>query len=52
MILLPSQITRELITRVEEETDLAYGRAPENREIRDYIRYGIINLDKPRTYES
>lgn len=45
--ILPWQVERELITKVDEETDPAHGVAPENRGIREHITYGIINLDKP-----
>lgn len=47
MKLVPWQIKRKLITKVEEETNPAYGLSPEKRSIKDHIKYGIINLDKP-----
>jgi len=43
----PWKLKRELITRVEAETDPNYGFDPNNRPIDLYIRYGLINLDKP-----
>jgi len=43
----PWQIKRKLIVKAEEETDLRYGHRPEKRSIQDYIRFGVINLDKP-----
>lgn len=36
-----------LITKIEESTDPQYGSIPEQREISEYMKYGIINLDKP-----
>lgn len=46
-IKLPWEIKRELMVKAEEETDPRYGHAPTERPIQDYIRFGIINLDKP-----
>jgi H/ACA ribonucleoprotein complex subunit 4 len=43
----PWKIKRSLVVRAEEETDSNVGCKPENRPINDYIRFGIINLDKP-----
>lgn len=43
----PWEIKRTLLTKAEEETDYSYGCKPEDRPINDYIRFGIINLDKP-----
>jgi H/ACA ribonucleoprotein complex subunit 4 len=43
----PWKIKRSLVVRAEEETDPNVGCKPENRPINDYIRFGIINLDKP-----
>lgn len=31
----------------EEETDPKYGCYPEERELGEYLRYGVVNLDKP-----
>mgnify|MGYP001072362769 CR=1 FL=1 len=45
--LQPWQFKREVVTRLDEETDPVYGVAPENRGINDHIGHGIINLDKP-----
>lgn len=33
--------------KAEEETNPKYGYAPSERPIKDYIKHGIINLDKP-----
>jgi len=46
-ITAPWEIKRTLLIKAEEETDPSYGCKPEDRPINDYIRYGIINLDKP-----
>ncbi|MDH5779229.1 MAG: RNA-guided pseudouridylation complex pseudouridine synthase subunit Cbf5 [Candidatus Bathyarchaeota archaeon] len=46
-LLAPWQIERKLIVKAEEEADPRYGHRPNERPIQDYIRFGIINLDKP-----
>ena len=46
-IIPPWNVKRELLTKTEEEINIQYGHYPEKRPIKDYIRYGIINLDKP-----
>lgn len=38
---------RVLLTRDEDETDPRFGSDPWNRPLREYIRFGLINLDKP-----
>ena len=43
----PWQRERELVVKAEEGTDPRYGHKPMERPIRDYMRLGIINLDKP-----
>ena len=43
----PWEIKRSLLVKTEEETDYTYGCKPEDRPIGDYIRFGLINLDKP-----
>lgn len=40
-------IKREVIVKKQEETYSGWGCIPEEREINDYINYGVINLDKP-----
>lgn len=37
----------KVLIKVEEDTDPRYGSDPNNRPIREHIRKGIINLDKP-----
>ena len=43
----PWEIKRSLVVKAEEETDPKYGNKPEERPIKDYMRFGVINLDKP-----
>jgi H/ACA ribonucleoprotein complex subunit 4 len=43
----PWEIKRKLLVKAEEETDQRYGCKPAERTINDYIRFGVINLDKP-----
>lgn len=43
----PWERERRLLVKAEEDTNPRYGHKPEERSIRDYIRFGVINLDKP-----
>jgi H/ACA ribonucleoprotein complex subunit 4 len=43
----PWEITRQLIVKAEAETNSRYGHKPEERPADEYMRYGLINLDKP-----
>jgi len=43
----PWEVKRKLLVKAEEETDSRYGCKPTERPIHDYIRFGVINLDKP-----
>lgn len=43
----PWEIKRELLVKAEGETNPRYGCKPEERPAKDYIRSGVINLDKP-----
>jgi len=43
----PWMIERRLLVKAEDETDPKYGCKPEQRPPKDYIRFGVINLDKP-----
>lgn len=43
----PWEIERELLVKAEGETNPRYGCKPEERPAKDYIRFGVINLDKP-----
>ena len=42
----PWEIERKLLVKAEETTNPKSGCKPEERPIKDYIRHGIINLDK------
>jgi len=42
----PWEVERKLLLKAEEKTDVKYGCKPEDRPIKDYVRLGIINLDK------
>jgi len=43
----PWEIERGLLVKAEGRTNPRYGYKPEERPAEDYIRYGVINLDKP-----
>ncbi|MFQ6064935.1 MAG: RNA-guided pseudouridylation complex pseudouridine synthase subunit Cbf5, partial [Candidatus Bathyarchaeia archaeon] len=43
----PWEIERKLLVKAEEETSPRYGFKPEERPVEEYIRFGVINLDKP-----
>ncbi len=43
----PWEIKHTLLTKAEEKTDPSHGCNPEERSPQDYIRFGVINLDKP-----
>ena len=43
----PWEIKRSLVVKAEEETDPRFGTRPEERPIKEHMRFGIINLDKP-----
>ncbi len=43
----PWETKRELLIKAEGITDPAHGHKPSERPAEEYIRYGIINLDKP-----
>jgi H/ACA ribonucleoprotein complex subunit 4 len=42
----PWEIKRETIIRAEDVTDPKYGNKPSDRPAEEYIRHGVINLDK------
>jgi H/ACA ribonucleoprotein complex subunit 4 len=44
---VPWEIKRSRAVKAEEETNPRFGHKPEERPIQDYIKFGIINLDKP-----
>jgi H/ACA ribonucleoprotein complex subunit 4 len=43
----PWMVERKTLVKAEDETDPKYGHKPEERPVEEYIRYGVINLDKP-----
>jgi H/ACA ribonucleoprotein complex subunit 4 len=43
----PWEIKRTLQVKAEEETNPSYGCKPSDRSVEDYIKFGVINLDKP-----
>ncbi len=43
----PRETERDLLVKAEAETDPRFGHKPYERPVQDYIRFGIINLDKP-----
>ena len=43
----PWNIERSLVVKAEELTDFRFGHRPEERPIKEHIKFGIINLDKP-----
>jgi H/ACA ribonucleoprotein complex subunit 4 len=43
----PWETKRELLVKAEGTTDPKHGHTPSERPAADYIRYGVINLDKP-----
>ncbi len=43
----PWETTRELLIKAEDTTNPEHGRKPSERPAAEYIRYGVINLDKP-----
>ena len=43
----PWEIKRSTVVKAEEETDPNFGHRPEERPIKEHMRFGIINLDKP-----
>lgn len=43
----PWETKREIIVKAEEETNPRFGCKPDERPIDEYVRFGVINLDKP-----
>jgi H/ACA ribonucleoprotein complex subunit 4 len=39
---------QEILVKSKESTDPAYGLTPENRKLEEYIKNGLVILDKPR----
>ena len=43
----PWKIKRSMVVKAEDETNIRFGYKPDERPIKDHIRFGIINVDKP-----
>lgn len=43
----PWETKRSVLVKAEEKTDPNFGCRPEDRSAEDYLKYGVINLDKP-----
>jgi H/ACA ribonucleoprotein complex subunit 4 len=43
----PWEIKRELLVKAEDNPDPNFGCRPEERSIKELLRFGVINLDKP-----
>jgi len=43
----PWEIERRTLVKAGDKTDPRYGHKPAERPAEEYIRYGVINLDKP-----
>jgi len=47
MVEPPWTVKHELLTKVEEAADPRYGTPPKERPLKDHLRLGVVNLDKP-----
>lgn len=43
----PWETKRKLLVKAEDKTNSRYGCKPEDRPVEEYVKYGVINLDKP-----
>jgi len=43
----PWEAKRKLLVKAEDKTNPRYGCKPEERPVGEYMKYGVINLDKP-----
>jgi hypothetical protein len=43
----PWETERKALVKAEDKTDPSFGCNPEERSDEQYLRYGVINLDKP-----
>src|SRR3989344_2195558 len=41
-------IKREILVRKEAETSPKFGRRPEDRMTEELLKYGVVNIDKPK----
>jgi H/ACA ribonucleoprotein complex subunit 4 len=44
---LPWETKRKLLVKAEDKTNSRYGCKPADRPVEEYMKYGVINLDKP-----
>ena len=44
---LPWETKRKLLVKAQDKTNPRYGHKPEERPAEEYVKYGVINLDKP-----
>ena len=45
--LAPWEEKRDLLVKLDEETDPSFGCPPSKRPLDQHVRFGLINLDKP-----
>ncbi len=45
---LPFEKEKKILVKSKDTTSKDYGKPPEERSVEEHIRYGVINLDKPR----
>jgi H/ACA ribonucleoprotein complex subunit 4 len=43
----PWETKRKLLVKAEDKTNPRHGYKPEERPVEEYVKYGVINLDKP-----
>jgi H/ACA ribonucleoprotein complex subunit 4 len=43
----PWEVDRKLLVKAEDRTNPRHGLKPDERGAEDFVRYGVINLDKP-----
>ena len=43
----PWEVKRDMHVKAEDWTDPNFGHKPEERPTGEYMRYGLVNLDKP-----
>jgi len=43
----PWKVTRNVVRKCEETTDPKHGHKPSDRPIREHVRFGMVNIDKP-----
>lgn len=43
----PWEVKRETLVKAEGRTDPSFGCKPEERQPEQFMRFGVINLDKP-----